>query len=73
MRILLYFINICLLGGFLNLQAQEDTITGTEPVYKEKYGLRLGGDAFKLARSFFDSDYTGFEVNADFRLNKKFT
>jgi hypothetical protein len=71
MRTLLCFINICLISGFINLQAQEDTITIAEPIYKEKYGLRIGGDVFKLARSFYDEDYTGFEVNADFRLNKK--
>ena len=71
MRTLLYFINICLLGACFNLHAQEDTITVTEPVYKDKYGLRIGGDAFKLARSFYDNEYSGFEVNADFRLNKK--
>lgn len=71
MRTLLYFINICLVGGFLNLQAQEDTIAITEPIFKEKYGLRIGGDAYKLARSFYDSDYTGFEVIADYRLTKK--
>lgn len=71
MRTLLCFINICLISGLFHLQAQEDTITLTEPIYKEKYGLRIGGDAFKLARSFYDTDYTGFEVNADFRINKK--
>lgn len=71
MRTLLCFISICLISGFINLQAQEDTITIAEPIYKEKYGLRIGGDVFKLARSFYDEDYTGFEVNADFRLNKK--
>ena len=71
MRTLLYFINLCLIGACLNLHAQEDTITGTQPVFKDKYGLRIGGDVYKLARSFYDNEYSGFEVNADFRLNKK--
>ncbi|OBX21997.1 MULTISPECIES: DUF6048 family protein [Bizionia] len=37
----------------------------------EKYGLRVGGDASKLLRSFLDDDYKGFEVNGDFRFTKK--
>ena len=39
-------------------------------VYKEKYGLRIGGDVGKLVRTAFDDDYSGFEVNADYRLTK---
>jgi hypothetical protein len=40
-------------------------------VYKQKYGLRLGGDMGKIARSFIDKEYTGFEINGDYRLTKK--
>jgi hypothetical protein len=40
-------------------------------VFKQKYGLRLGGDIGKIARSFIDKDYTGFEINGDYRLTKK--
>lgn len=47
-------------------EKQADTI-----VFKEKYGLRLGGDFGKIARSFIDEDYTGFEINGDYRLTKK--
>lgn len=54
-----------------NLHAQKDTIAVKESVYKDKYGLRVGGDVYKLARSFYDNEYSGFEVNADFRLSKK--
>ena len=39
-------------------------------IYKEKYGLRIGGDVGKLVRTAFDDDYSGFEVNADYRLTK---
>lgn len=70
MRTLLCFINILLLIGS-GAFGQEDTTAIKSPVLKEKYGLRLGGDALKLARSFYDSDYTGFEINADYRLTKK--
>lgn len=44
----------------------QDTI-----VYKQKYGLRLGGDLGKIARTIIDEDYTGFEINGDYRLTKK--
>lgn len=38
---------------------------------QQKYGIRIGGDLSKLVRSFIDDDYTGFEINADYRLTKK--
>lgn len=38
--------------------------------YKQKYGLRLGGDLSKLVRTFIDDNYTGFEINADYRYSK---
>ena len=50
--------------------AQEETANDTIEV-KQKYGLRLGGDIGKLARSFIDDDYTGFEISGDYRLTKK--
>lgn len=49
---------------------QEDTVNDTI-VVKQKYGLRLGGDIGKLARSFIDEDYTGFEISGDYRLTQK--
>lgn len=39
-------------------------------VYKQKYGLRLGGDFGRIGRSLVDKDYTGFEINGDYRLTK---
>jgi hypothetical protein len=58
----------------VSVNAQNDSIAGTvndSIKIKEKYGLRVGGDIGKLARSFFDDDYTGFEVSADYRLKKR--
>lgn len=43
-----------------------DTLT-----VKQKYGLRLGGDIGRLARSFIDEDYKGFEITGDYRLTEK--
>lgn len=49
---------------------EEETIKDTL-VFKQKYGLRLGADISKIARTFFDDDYTGFEIMGDYRLTKR--
>jgi hypothetical protein len=51
-------------------QKEKKTVTDTL-VYKQKYGLRLGTDISKLARTFLDENYTGFEVMGDYRLTKR--
>jgi hypothetical protein len=52
--------------------AQEENKTVADTlVYKQKYGLRLGADMSKLARSFLDDNYTGFEIMGDYRLTKR--
>ncbi|MGV9003720.1 DUF6048 family protein [Flavobacterium sp.] len=38
---------------------------------KERYGVRLGVDLFKLTRSFYDKNYQGLEVVGDYRLTRK--
>ncbi len=38
--------------------------------FKQKYGLRFGADLNKLVRTFIDDNYTGFEINADYRYSK---
>jgi hypothetical protein len=58
----------------VSVHAQNDSITNTVNdtlIIKEKYGLRVGADLSKLARSFFDDEYTGFEIAGDFRLKKR--
>ena len=40
------------------------------PVKKERYGLRLGVDLFKLTRSFYETDYRGLELVGDYRLTR---
>lgn len=57
----------------VSVQAQNDSIISTvndSLKIKLKYGLRVGGDVGKLIRSFTDDNYTGFEVNADYRIKK---
>ncbi len=73
---LLYFISNIILVLFIcaSVNAQNDSIasTVTDSIkIKEKYGLRLGADISKLARTFIDDDYTGFEIAADYRLKKR--
>ena len=54
-------------------QNQEEPIaleTKKDTVYKEKYGLRVGIDLSKLARTVLDDDYTGFMLEADMRIYK---
>lgn len=46
--------------------AQPDSVS-----YKERYGIRIGVDISKPARSFVEDDYTGFAVQADYRLKKR--
>lgn len=41
-------------------------------VKTDRYGLRLGVDLYKLTRGFYDKDYKGIEVTADWRLTKKY-
>ncbi len=67
-RMLKYFISGILLLVFANIFGQNDVKPGDSVVYKQKYGLRVGGDLNKLVRSFVDDNYKGFEVNADYRI-----
>jgi hypothetical protein len=71
-----YIINplVVLLIFCASAQAQNDSIISfkTDSIkQQEKYGLRLGVELSKLIRSFVDDDYKGFEIDADFRLTKK--
>ena len=74
-RTLTYYISSILLLLFcVSLSAQNDSIVSTakdSTKIKLKYGLRVGGDLSKLARSFFDDDYSGFEISADYRIRQK--
>lgn len=67
-----YFINLFLFL-FCALSLAQETISTDTIVYKEKYGLRLGADLSRIARSFLDDDYeSGFEVVADLRVSDRF-
>ena len=61
---------LLLFSTLANAQDKKKTVKDTL-VYKQKYGLRLGADFSKLARTFFDDNYTGFEIMGDYRLTKR--
>lgn len=66
--ILLFCISLL---GYTNLWAQQEVITDTIPI-KKPYGLRVGTDISKLARTAISDDYSGFSVNGDIRISNKF-
>jgi len=53
-----------------SLQAQEEDLITKKDTIKLKYGLRIGTDASKLIRTALDDEYSGFELNADYRLTR---
>lgn len=71
-HILLFFISMLLLP--FSSMAQETTTVETDTLPKriEKYGLRVGADISKLARTAFEKGYSGFEVMGDLRFSKRF-
>ncbi len=69
-----YFISFLMsLLVCVSVHAQNDSIVNTandSVKVKQQYGLRAGGDISKLIRTSIDDKYTGFEVNADYRLKQ---
>ena len=55
----------------ISIQAQQKDTIVTPPKI-ERYGIRVGADLSKIARTIFDSDYQGLELVADYRLTKKY-
>lgn len=66
--ILLFCISFLSYFSVLAQEQQSDTI----PPIKKPYGLRVGGDIGKIARTAFDKNYKGFSINGDLRISKKF-
>ena len=67
------FISLVLLVITTNIgYGQSDTLTVANDtiVYKVRYGLRLGGDLGKIARTLIEEGYTGFEIQGDYRLTR---
>ena len=75
-HILLFYISIfCASFTILaqeNTNPNDSTAVDTISAINNKYGLRVGADLSKLARSAFEKGYSGFEVVGDFRISDKF-
>jgi Domain of unknown function (DUF6048) len=74
-HIFIYSIKTFLMLLFcVSATAQNDSVA--KPIndsikVKEKYGLRVGVDIGKFIRSYLDDEYSGLEIQGDFRLKKK--
>ncbi|MFK7832686.1 MAG: DUF6048 family protein [Winogradskyella sp.] len=62
---------ILLLFSTMVFAQDEKKIVNDTLVFKQKYGLRLGADISKLARTYFDDNYSGFEIMGDYRITKR--
>lgn len=73
MKYTLQYVTSCFLFLFcLHIGAQETETKALDSIkYSQEYGLRVGTDLSKLIRTVTDDDYSGFEINGDFRLTKK--
>jgi hypothetical protein len=70
--------SICLVLLSLIGNAQEKNTTPKDTLKKdsivskkERYGIRVGVDLFKLTRSFYEKDYRGLELVGDYRLTRR--
>ncbi|MEZ4779259.1 MAG: DUF6048 family protein [Flavobacteriaceae bacterium] len=69
---LLFTISIFCASLAMKAQESTETVSDSIQVQKQKYGLRIGGDISKLARTAFEKGYSGFEIVGDLRFYKKF-
>ncbi len=49
----------------------QDKKTDSVAIKTQRYGLRVGADLSKIARTFYEKQYKGFEIVADYRLTQK--
>lgn len=69
--ILKYFFSFLIIISVENTFAQDTTAVSIK-AYPQKYGIRVGLDLNKLAKNFYEKDYNGFEIVADYRVHKKY-
>jgi hypothetical protein len=57
----------------LSVRAQQQKTDSVAPTPRtERYGLHIGADLYKLAKSAFDKDYKGVEFVGSYRLTRRF-
>ncbi|HEY0045765.1 MAG TPA: DUF6048 family protein, partial [Flavobacterium sp.] len=73
-RTSVFIFSILLLLPMLSLAQEAATVQDSVvvPMKSERYGVRVGVDLYKLARSVYDENYQGIELVGDYRLTKKF-
>jgi hypothetical protein len=71
-RILLFSISL-LLSYLLGAQTEPAKVVEGDSIdYTEPYGIRVGIDISKLARTALEDGFTGVEIQGDFRVTKRF-
>lgn len=71
MYTLRYIFSFFLLASFSGLAQQPADSTAVAAPIAQRYGLRIGADAYRAARSFYDNNFRGLELVADYRVTKK--
>lgn len=59
----------------VKVKTKSSSVTKTDtiiPTKKDRYGVRLGTDLYKLTRALYDKNYKGIELVGDYRLTKKY-
>ena len=54
-----------------NINIEKGIAIDSIPPKKERYGLRVGVDFFKLSRSFFEKEYKAIEFVGDYRITRR--
>ena len=66
-----FLFSLVLMLSFFLMEAQVKK-TDSIPIKTNRYGIRVGVDLSKIARSFYEDDYKGLEVVGDYRLTKRY-
>ena len=68
-----FSILFCLLSVIMNGQEKKEQKKDTTAFKRtERFGVRIGLDLSKFARSLYDKNYKGLEIVGDYRLTKNF-
>lgn len=75
-RTLKYIFSLIVVGSFSGFAQNEKPVADTvavsiAPSKIDRYGIRVGVDLSRPARAFYDKDFKGIELVADYRLSKK--
>lgn len=58
-------------SGYGQDKKPTDTINKVQPAKTEKYGIRIGADLYRPARSLYEDGFSGLELVADYRVTNK--